>query len=1125
MRRARSGASGWTPPEVLDEYRLVRPLGKGSMGQVYLAEDTLLERAVAVKFIAQRHPDEAARRRFTIEARAVARLSHPNVVVVHRSGEVDGRPYLVTELVRGASLADLKKPVPFEKALAIGLGMARGLAAAHRRDVLHRDIKPANIMLADDGEVKLLDFGLAKIANIDVASTDESRASVASRESGERSIDGRIAGTPLYMAPEVLSGEPASPRSDVYAAGAVLYELCAGGAPRDTLPPDVGEEIWIAGEADSARVSAPGIDVRFAAVIDRCLARSPALRFASAEALCDALAAIAPETTSAAIPEGNPYRGLTAFGAEHRALFFGRASEARAVLDRLRAGGLVVVTGDSGVGKSSLCRAGVLPLVADGALDDGRRALVVSIVPGRRPIETLALALGSDLGLDEAALSRAVRSDPSAFARVVRAALGKDRGLVLFVDQLEELLTLAGAEDAAAFARALTDLGAASAGVRILVAVRGDYFTRLAALPGLGEELGRSLYLLRPLSHDGMRAAITGPAAQKGVGFEPESLVDVLAKAAGTAGGLPLLQFALAELWEAKGKSAAITASALASIGGVEGALTRHADEVLFALPAESRAAARPVLLRLLTAEGTRARRTGTELGTENGAARTALEALVRGRLVVARDSEGETAYEVAHEALLERWSTLRAWMDETREEAALLHEIERAADLWLRRGRRDEETWAGDALGQAVHRVEKARLDLPANARAFLDAGIRRQRAAQSRRRRLLVGGASALAIIAVASTAAAVAFAEKERQAVRQQEQIRLAAADMGSFDLSIEPFDWDAERQKAIPAPVASTLDVRLCAVSSDDAHSPGRCYGPDDLRRSNRRVEGNTLREHVEARSGPAFLEVTGRGEGCLSSWVYLQRLPGYTDRASQTVFRVMVPTCRASSVDMVEIPAGDFYRGVPVNERSEEWRDEQASLPTFHIDRTEVTRGAYAVYEAMEAITGETPARTAYLDLDRPGGERLPIVGLNAFMAASYCRFMGKELPSSEQWLKAMRGGLTLDGRPNPDPKRNQPWVTTTAKHPRNIMDPTDGDGFPNLAPVDAFPEDKSPYGVLGLGGNVREWTRAAVHLPGMKGLRFVLGSSWDSPPEHAHWGNMRPDRYLDFAIGVRCAKR
>jgi serine/threonine protein kinase len=136
-----------------DRYRLIGLLGHGGMGTVYAAHDLLLDRQVAVKFPLMERADEETRQRFLAEARAIARLSHPNVVSIHRVGEVAGRPYLVAELVRGEGLARLATPVAWPRVLEIGQGLTRGLAAAHARGVVHCDIKPANAILSEDGEV------------------------------------------------------------------------------------------------------------------------------------------------------------------------------------------------------------------------------------------------------------------------------------------------------------------------------------------------------------------------------------------------------------------------------------------------------------------------------------------------------------------------------------------------------------------------------------------------------------------------------------------------------------------------------------------------------------------------------------------------------------------------------------------------------------------------------------------------------------------------------------------------------------------------------------------------------------------------------------------------------------
>lgn len=813
--------TSWRPPASFDEYRLVELLGRGGMGEVYLAVDKVLDRPVAVKFISGLEPSQTARDRFLVEARAAARLQHPNVVTIYRVGELDDRPFIISEFVHGKSLDTVAKPMAYARVLELGRGLARGLAAAHRRNVLHRDIKPANAILTDDGEVKLLDFGLAKLLDNVLQAVELSRAKelgrhVAHAESppafssfsatphrtvttppsaittppaptappcptvttppsaapalpdvgpprdstlpsappgssdapalANRSTDapapspeftgaitdaGTLLGTPDYLPPELWRGEPATRRSDVYSLGALLFELCTGHPPhRDVPMTRLPHQIQ---RADAPRLInlVPGIDPRFSAVIERCLHRNPAERFASGDELREALEQVGVDVRSRSFPEGNPYRGLHSFEAEHRALFFGRRSEIGAVVDRLRSDPLVLVAGDSGVGKSSLCRAGVLPHVEDGAIADGRAWSVVSLVPGRRPLVALALALAAHLALDEEVLLKSLCLEPAALARSLRRHHGDAKGLVLFVDQLEELVTMGDTAETEVLGEALRPLTAGVPGVRLLMTVRSDFLTRVLAVTGFGDEVSRRLYLLRPLSVEGTRDAIVGPARAKGVTFESDTLVSNLVTSTPiTEGGLPLLQFALAELWDARdlGRNA-ITSAALAAIGGVGGALARHADDVLLALAPEQRAAARRILIALVTLDGTRARRTEAELASADHVAQSALYALVRGRLLVARITELGPTYELAHEALVKGWATLARWIEQQADTRPARHRLETAAAEWDRLGRVREAQWRAHQLSELGLIAPE---DLAPRDAAFLEASRRGARRAR---------------------------------------------------------------------------------------------------------------------------------------------------------------------------------------------------------------------------------------------------------------------------------------------------------------------------------------------------------------------------------------------------------
>ncbi|SEL32468.1 Serine/threonine protein kinase [Stigmatella aurantiaca] len=733
-------APGGTPPREFEEYRLRQPLGRGTMGQVYLAHDTLLDRLVAVKFVVtsgEAPLDEALRARFFQEARAIARLQHPNVVAIHRVGEVHRQPYLVSEFIRGTPLDQLALPVEGPRVLQIGIGLARGLAAAHRCGVLHRDIKPANAVLSEDGEVKLLDFGLAELLEPPAAQATrpvpalpspvplerETRPLAPSRETRpllgrpppvsapppESSVptqaeaptptpppeDAGASGTPLYLAPELWRGEPASRASDVYALGVLLYELATGHAPYEDVP--------LSQLARAVREQRPrplagfslSLPPGFAAVVDRCLAEEPSLRFQSGDALRDALEALSLPTGAGPLPAGNPYRGLQPFDAGHRRVFFGRGAALRELLDRLRADPFILVAGDSGVGKSSLCRAAVLPTVAESGLDTGEVPWkVAAFSPGLRPLEALVEALAPVLDEPASALLERVQpgAEPGGLARLWRQRPAEAPRILLFVDQLEELVTFCPPSEAARLAEELAFIIRRAPRARVLATARSDCLTRLMALPGLGDELPRALHLLRALSPQGLREAITAPAQALGVRFESEAMVDgLVAAAAREDGGLPLLQFTLAELWEARDlERQMLPAAALEALGGLAGALARHADAVVARLRPEERSRARTLLLKLVTPEGTRARRTEAELlsGEGDSEGRAVLEGLVRGRLLLASETEGgEGRYELAHESLLTGWDTLRGWLGHDELRRVATQRLERAAAEWERLG------------------------------------------------------------------------------------------------------------------------------------------------------------------------------------------------------------------------------------------------------------------------------------------------------------------------------------------------------------------------------------------------------------------------------------------------------
>ncbi|MBV9215668.1 MAG: protein kinase [Acidobacteria bacterium] len=223
-------SEGFVPGSSLGHYRIAVKIGEGGMGEVYAADDTKLDRRVAIKFLNKelsRDPDKLAR--FVREAKAASALNHPNILTVHEIGESDGMNYLATELIKGMTLRERlrREPIMLREILDVTLQAAAALNAAHSAGVVHRDIKPENIMLRDDGIVKVLDFGLAKLAANpleEAAPEDATRQLVNTRP-------GMIMGTVLYMSPEQARGKETDTRSDVWSLGIVMYEMLTGHTP------------------------------------------------------------------------------------------------------------------------------------------------------------------------------------------------------------------------------------------------------------------------------------------------------------------------------------------------------------------------------------------------------------------------------------------------------------------------------------------------------------------------------------------------------------------------------------------------------------------------------------------------------------------------------------------------------------------------------------------------------------------------------------------------------------------------------------------------------------------------------------------------------------------------------
>jgi hypothetical protein len=287
---------------IADRYELEELVGSGGMSSVFKARDRLLERNVALKILHAHYAEDGDTiERFRREARAVAQLSHPNIVTVIDRGEEDGRQFIVFEFVDGHTLKEIveeRGPLPIGEAVELAIGVARGLAFAHSHGLVHRDVKPQNVLLNGDGKPKVTDFGIAR--SLDVQGVTQT---------------GTVLGTSHYIAPEQASGQPVDAQTDVYALGAVLYELLTGTVPFD------GESFvsvalkHVHEQAPSVLELRPDCPLRLAAAVERALEKEPHDRFPTMDAFAAELEAVLagldrsdPETAATMIVPGRVLR-------------------------------------------------------------------------------------------------------------------------------------------------------------------------------------------------------------------------------------------------------------------------------------------------------------------------------------------------------------------------------------------------------------------------------------------------------------------------------------------------------------------------------------------------------------------------------------------------------------------------------------------------------------------------------------------------------------------------------------------------------------------------------------------------------------------------------------------------
>jgi WD40 repeat protein len=818
-------------------YRIGAFLGAGGMGEVWQAFDLKLQVEVALKRVLWERPGgNDSRDRLRREVRTARTVVSPNVCRIFDLVEVDGQELVSMELVDGATLGAIieeRGPLATQEAMGIAQQFLAGLEAIHAAGLLHRDLKPGNIMVTRTGRVVLMDFGLAQPLAEGAAPS--------------------IAGTPAYMAPEQIRGGPLDPRTDIYAAGVVLAEMIGTGG---ACSRSSREALLTGVRLDPPRLPAGP----WQPVLTRAVAPDRGARPASARELIRALEQVTMRARGG--DDVNPYPGLASFTEKDTEYFFGREVEVEEMWRRLIRPAPHALIGPSGAGKSSFLRAGLLP-----ARPDGWRSVVCT--PGSAPFVALAQALAPELAGDAEAVRQIVRfQDPDVAVGLIAGWRRRHAEVLIVVDQFEELFTQCRPEVQRGFADLIGRL-AVEADARVLLSMRDDFLFHCSGQPALAP-IFAELTPLRPPAGAALRRAIVQPALMCGCRFEDDAMPDeMIEEVAEERGALPLLAFALAQLWDKRDRERGLlTRAAYRGIGGVAGALARHAEATLERIGPGRQALVREIFRNLVTAQGTRAARDREDLLSvfpDRGPAVEVLDALVDSRLLtsfeVASDeaagAPGHQQVEIIHESLLAAWPRLVRWRTQDADGAQLRDQLRQTARLWDERGRPADLLWTGTSYREFLTWRERYPGGLTAVEEAYARATIANaERRARLKRLSVTAAFVALLAVVGIVGW-----YGHRENQARLRADASRLLAFGQLQIEAnptlalafaiaSLERADHPEVRRFAIEAINRGPLYFELGGGSSGG----GIAFSPDGRWLAAGRLHDGTIHLH-SARGGP------------------------------------------------------------------------------------------------------------------------------------------------------------------------------------------------------------------------------------------------------------------------------
>lgn len=739
---------------------LLEKIGEGGAGAVYRAHQEILDREVAVKVILPHyanHPDFI--RNFELEAQLVARLEHPHIVPLYDFWRDPDGAFIVMRYLKGGSLKGRLSQgmLSLTEVDEMLNQLTNALSAAHRASVVHRDLKPDNILLDEDGNAYLSDFGIA-------------------RRTGHDPTEENVSGTLAYMAPEQLMSHPTHVSMDIYSMGIILFELLTGEHPFKRYSP--GEMIRMQMNEPLPELAdfRPELPDSLGEVIEKATSKTPDERYTEVRDLWrDFHRAISTGDTGGldheAIEKRNPYKGLRPFEEADAGDFFGREALTDELIERIAADvpyrNFLAIVGASGSGKSSVVRAGLIPQLRSGAILGSRSWFICEMVPGANPLSALTQALLSVAPGAPPRLQEQLKSDPRALLWAVDNMMANVEGdLLLFIDQFEELFTTVKEEAERTHFMELLRQAVAAQGsrLRVIVTLRADFYDRPLLYEGFGEIMQQRTQVVLPLNINEIERAITSPAHRVGAQVNTDLVAAIIADVREEPSVLPLLQYALTEVYE-RSDGMYLTLDAYVESGGVEGALARRAEDVYQSLNESQQETVHQLFLRLVTlgehTADTRRRARQRELMSISNVSREEVEKVLAQfgdfrLLAFDRDSiTREPTIEIAHEALIRGWQRLRVWLDNGREDLRMQSQLAKMVEDWVNAGRDESYLLRGTRLEQFKEWGQSTSLNLMALERELLDASIRQEEKER---------------------TAREAAQREKERLTARTQSQQRL-------------------------------------------------------------------------------------------------------------------------------------------------------------------------------------------------------------------------------------------------------------------------------------------------------------------------------------------------------------